>query len=51
MEHVGAHGQDAFDAGAIRAGVMMNPPPAPMQPVMSPAARPMAMETIKMVVE
>ena len=35
---------------AIRAGVMMKPPPAPMQPVMRPAARPTAMEARKMVV-
>ena len=36
---------------AMSAGVMMKPPPAPMQPVMSPAARPMAIETMKMLVE
>ncbi len=35
---------------AMRAGVMMKPPPAPMQPVMRPAARPTAMEARKIVV-
>ncbi len=32
----------------IRAGAMMNPPPAPIQPVIRPAIRPMAMEARKM---
>jgi len=30
---------------------MMKPPPAPMQPVMSPAQRPMKIEATKMPVE
>ena len=34
---------------AMSAGVMMNPPPAPMQPVISPAARPTAIDTRKIV--
>ena len=36
---------------AMSAGVMMKPPPAPMQPVIRPAARPTAMETRKILVE
>ena len=39
-----------FTPTAISAGVIMKPPPAPIQPVMSPAARPTAMEARKMVV-
>jgi hypothetical protein len=35
---------------AISAGVMMKPPPAPMQPVISPAARPTRIDTTKIVV-
>ncbi len=35
---------------AMSAGVMMKPPPAPIQPVMRPAARPTAMETKKIFV-
>ena len=36
---------------AISAGVMMKPPPAPMQPVIRPAARPTNTETTKIFVE
>lgn len=36
---------------AMSAGVMIKPPPAPIQPVISPAARPIAMETRNMFVE
>ena len=32
----------------MSAGAMMKPPPAPMQPVISPAPMPMAMDTMKM---
>ena len=35
----------------ISAGAMMNPPPAPMQPVISPAINPMPIEARKIVVE
>ncbi len=38
-----------FTPAAMSAGVMMKPPPAPMQPVIRPAARPTAMDTRKMV--
>ena len=31
----------------MRAGVMINPPPAPMHPVISPAHSPIKMETMK----
>ena len=35
----------------ISAGAMMNPPPAPMQPVIRPAMMPMPIEARKMAVE
>ena len=35
----------------MRAGAMMKPPPAPMQPVMRPAQRPMRIDAMKMPVE
>ena len=38
-----------FTPAAISAGVMMKPPPAPIHPVIRPAARPTAMEAKKMV--
>ena len=35
----------------ISAGAMMNPPPAPMQPVISPAHRPIRIDATKILVE
>ena len=37
-----------FTPALIRAGAMMKPPPAPMQPLISPAQSPTTMEAPKM---
>lgn len=51
MEEIGANGENPFNPALIKAGVMINPPPAPMQPVIRPAHMPMKMVMIKMEVE
>jgi hypothetical protein len=40
-----------FTPAAIKAGVIINPPPAPIHPVIRPAPRPMAIETKNIMVE